>query len=124
VAQKLRVLICGDRNMENNDENCGKMIAALEQYEEKIELIIEGGAEGADKLGKIYAEEYKLPVMEFPANWSRYGRAAGPIRNRWMLKFGKPDLVMAFHPNIEKSKGTKNMVNIAKKAGVKVRIIK
>ena len=60
----------------------------------------------------------------FPADWKKYGRAAGPIRNKQMLNEGKPDLVLAFHTNIENSKGTKSMIQIAKKSEIKIILIK
>jgi hypothetical protein len=50
-----------------------------------------------------------VPVIEFPANWKVYGRAAGPIRNMKMLLEGKPDLVVAFPGGI----GTADMVKKA-----------
>jgi hypothetical protein len=61
--------------------------------------------------------------MEYPAQWHKYGRAAGPIRNQQMLAEGKPDLVLAFHDDIDGSRGTKDMVNRARRAGVKVEVI-
>jgi hypothetical protein len=52
----------------------------------------------------------------FPAQWDRYGEAAGPIRNAWMLEFGKPDLVVAFPGG----RGTADMISKARKAGIEV----
>lgn len=76
---------------------------------------------GADILGGRYGEENKLSVLRFPAQWSKFGKSAGPIRNRQMLRDGAPDLVVAFlAPN---SRGTKDMINAAKKAGVPVKEI-
>lgn len=59
-----------------------------------------------------------MQVMVFPAEWNRLGRTAGPVRNTQMLKEGKPDCALAFHPNLALSKGTKNMVNQLIKAGI------
>jgi hypothetical protein len=59
-----------------------------------------------------------IKVLAFPAQWDTYGRAAGPIRNRQMLNEGRPDEVIAFHEHIDESKGTANMVKIAKAAGI------
>ena len=56
-----------------------------------------------------------------PAEWDTFGKAAGPIRNGWMLKM-EPDLVLAFHNDIRQSKGTANMVSIARKKGIEVKI--
>lgn len=63
-----------------------------------------------------------MGVESFPANWSQYGHAAGPIRNQKMLD-QNPDLVIAFHFDLEHSKGTKDMINRAKKACIPVRFV-
>jgi hypothetical protein len=62
-----------------------------------------------------------MHVMEFPADWDLHGKAAGPIRNRQML-LAKPEIVIAFHDDLDSSKGTKDMVKIAKRTGVKVKL--
>lgn len=73
------------------------------------------------------AERIGLKVINdgkgFPADWKRYGKAAGPIRNQQMIDEGKPDLVLAFHENINESRGTKDMVARARGIGIKVIII-
>jgi hypothetical protein len=73
-------------------------------------------------LARRIAEELGLEVRKYPAKWHTYGKAAGPIRNREMLK-ENPELVIAFHDDIKNSKGTKDMVTIAQKAGITVVII-
>ena len=88
----------------------------------KGSIIIEGEAQGADLLARSVAEELGFVVEPYPANWGKYGRAAGPVRNREMLEKGKPDLVLAFHTNIFASTGTKNMVHIAQRVGIEVRL--
>lgn len=84
-------------------------------------LIIEGSALGADALAKWAAEDFGIPILTFNAEWSKYGKAAGSIRNQKMLDEGKPDLVLAFP--MSDSIGTWDMVNRARKANVPVRII-
>lgn len=112
----MRLLVCGDREWSNY-----KMILRVVK-ELQPDLVIEGEARGADSLARKAAEELAIPVLACPADWEQYGRAAGPIRNRLMLKKGTPDLVCAFHDDLEKSKGTKDMVTAARKAGLEVRI--
>lgn len=85
-----------------------------------VEVVIEGEASGADTLGREVATELGIPVLPFPAQWSRYGRAAGPIRNQQMLDEGRPDLVLVFHHNLETSKGTRDMLNRARRAGIEI----
>jgi hypothetical protein len=59
-------------------------------------------------------------VQHFPADWNRYGRAAGPIRNQQMLDEGAPDAVIAFSVNLESSRGTADMVRRSRNAGLHV----
>jgi YspA, cpYpsA-related SLOG family len=117
-----RVLICGDRNW--NDYGTILRELSKVQQSSKVEVVIEGEANGADSFGRAAATVLGIPVLAFPADWRKHGRAAGPIRNRQMLNEGNPTLVLAFHNFIENSKGTKDMVNVARNAGVPVRIIK
>lgn len=83
------------------------------------DLIIEGGAKGVDRMAYYYAKDNDIPVKVFPANWNKYGRAAGPIRNEEMAKHGTH--LLAFWDG--KSRGTKNMIEMAKKHGLIVTII-
>lgn len=117
----MRVLICGDRNWRNG----ALIMETLKRLLETtfIDAVIQGECRGADLLGKQAARKLALHVLSFPADWDVHGLAAGPIRNVQMLREGKPDLVLAFHDHIDQSKGTAHMVKIARKAGVKVRII-
>ena len=117
----MRILICGDRKWANRELVCkvlGEYLAAG-----PIECVIEGGAPGADTYALQIAQSKGIRVSHYPADWLTYGRAAGPIRNKKMLTEGKPTLVLAFHNNIETSRGTKSMVELARRAGVPVRII-
>lgn len=92
-----------------------------------VDEVIEGGAAGIDMIAGSVATSECLPVHSFPADWKAHGRAAGPIRNTEMLRFlqeriaeGHTGVVLAFHPHIEQSKGTRNMVKQARDAGLTV----
>ena len=111
------MLICGDRNWQKR----GIIRRILLQT--KPSCVIQGEARGADTIAKQEAMNFGIPVMGFPAQWDYYGRKAGPIRNSWMLEFGMPDRVIAFHADIENSKGTKDMVTRAGKAGIPTSVI-
>lgn len=113
-----RILICGDRNWKDKEFIHHTLFPSPLWEKGFVECIIEGEAKGADKLAREIGEEYKIPVLKFPANWIEFGKSAGPIRNQQMLDEGKPDLVLAFHDNIESSKGTKDMISRATKAGI------
>ena len=133
-----KILICGGRqygiSTDTRDENANTL--AKKQVERAHDLltnlvqvlmtmdkevtIIHGDAIGADRLGGAWAEIHDLPVQKFPADWDKYKKAAGPIRNTQMLKEGKPDLVVAFPGGF----GTNHMIKIATQAGVKVYEVK
>jgi len=114
----MKVLVCGSRHFNDVDYVCN----ILGQLQPQPTVIISGGARGVDKAGEIYADGRASCVKEvYPANWKEYGKAAGPIRNKQMLDEGKPDLVIAFlAPN---SRGTKNMIDQATRAGIPVQVI-
>lgn len=79
-------------------------------------LIIEGGATGVDQIAGEYAKDHNIPLQIFKADWNKYGRAAGPIRNEEMAKHGTH--LLAFWDG--KSRGTKNMIEMAKLYGLTV----
>lgn len=81
--------------------------------------IVSGTARGADKLGEKFAKEYGLKLTKFPANWNKYGKSAGYLRNKQMAEYA--DELIAFWNG--KSKGTKHMINLAKSLNLKVIII-
>ena len=114
----LRILVCGDRNW----TDYFAVRDTLKAFKETsgIEYIIEGEASGADTFGRIAAEELDIPCAKFPAKWAEFGLSAGPKRNLQMLIEGKPNLVLAFHNDIKNSKGTMNMIEQSKRAGLKV----
>jgi len=115
----MRVLVCGDREWTDGET----MLRRLQALEHDEVVLIEGEARGADLMAKGMARHFGWRVLAFPANWDKYHRAAGPIRNQQMLVEGKPDLVLAFHADIEHSKGTRDMVNRARRAGIPVEVI-
>jgi len=117
----MRILVCGDRNWTDKKGVFEILDFYTHTFGEKA-YIIEGFARGADKMAGEWAAARNAPLEEFPADWVKYGRAAGPIRNSQMLREGKPDMVLAFHDDLEKSKGTADMVRRAKGAGLPVRL--
>jgi hypothetical protein len=111
----MRILICGARDFDEP-----KAIEALIDALPLDTVIIHGCADGADSMAGAFAKRRGMKVLEFPARWDIHGRAAGPIRNKEMLVDGKPDKVYAFYRNKIASRGTRNMVMQAMKAGVPV----
>jgi len=85
-------------------------------------VVIDGHAAGADNIAHLCAKKRGLTTRRYPAKWSLHGRRAGPIRNAEMLKEEKPTHVYAFAYDLENSKGTRNMVERARAAGVAVEV--
>ena len=80
--------------------------------------LISGGAKGADALAERLATEQELPIDVIPADWERYGRGAGPIRNKQIVE--SADLVIAFWDG--KSRGTRSALAHAERAGVAIEV--
>lgn len=81
--------------------------------------IISGRARGADTVGVRWAEHYGYAVDAYPADWDRYGKRAGFLRNRQMLQEGKPDLGIEFPGG----RGTADMHSQLQRAGVPVYVV-
>lgn len=114
----MRVLVCGDRNWKDPVPIAEALIDLYISNDDVT--VVEGCARGADRIAEHLGEYLSdNPVEHHPAQWMKYGKAAGPIRNQEMLDSGI-DLVLAFHNNIEESKGTWDMINRATKAGILV----
>jgi YspA, cpYpsA-related SLOG family len=116
----MRVLVCGDRNWTDGDVIETVLDGLLDQVigMEKL-FVVEGCAKGADSFacqwydGKEGRPFYDNVIHEhFPAQWGKYGKAAGPKRNKQMIDSGI-DLVVAFHNDIDKSKGTSHTLTLA-----------
>lgn len=115
--REVRLLVFGDRNWEDYD-----MI--LEEVRRRNpDVVIEGEARGADKLGRRAAEELGIPFVPFPAEWNRYGNGAGPIRNQQMLDEGKPTEAIGFHDDLKNSRGSRDMWKRLRQAKIPVEII-
>lgn len=108
----MRVLVCGGRDYSDVSE----LYSVMDALPRDGLVIINGGARGADRIAHNWAQDRGVETIVFPADWKRYGRSAGPLRNQRMLDEGKPDCVMAFRGG----RGTADMVRRAKAAGVPV----
>lgn len=107
----MKILVCGGRTYGD------KMTLAsyLEMYAPPFSIIIQGGAQGADRLAKLWAKSHGVHCAEVEALWTRFGRAAGTRRNSAMLAL-KPDLCLAFPGG----SGTENMIQQCEDLGIAV----
>lgn len=120
------LLCCGDRRWTDREliareidrvrRECGDL--------DNMITLVEGEAPGADTLCRQYALKVGIIVHPHPPNWNLYGFLAGHIRNQEMIDQEHPHLVLAFHDDLEHSRGTADMVERAEKAGIPVRRIK
>jgi YspA, cpYpsA-related SLOG family len=114
----MKVLVCGDRDWADG--------AAIRRELERLppgSTVVHGACRGADIIAGQIAFELGFTIDPNPANWTRDGLRAGPIRNQAMLN-KHPDIerVLAFHENIARSTGTKDMVGRARLAGIPVKV--
>ncbi len=106
-----RVIVCGGRRYADTqvvDESLAALLVSTD-------IVVTGGASGADRLAKEWAEAHGLRTETYPAQWTRFGNAAGPIRNRYMASLGV-DAVVAFPGG----RGTADMIRVASELGVPV----
>jgi hypothetical protein len=82
--------------------------------------VISGTARGADLLGEQYAKEYNFDIKRFPADWEKYGKKAGFLRNIEMAK--NADACIVFWDG--KSKGSRHMIDIAEENNLSLYIVK
>ena len=109
-----RILGCGGRDYCDRKWIAAHLDAFRAQYGASV--ICTGGARGADTLIDDWAVNHRIDRVVHPAEWDRYGKAAGAIRNVKMLQSFKPDVVIAFPGG----NGTEHMVKISREAGVPV----
>ena len=114
----MKVIVAGSRTFNNYD----MMKSVLKKFEQEVSPITEivsGGAKGADGYGKVYALENQIKLTVMKADWDRYGKPAGMIRNAEMADYG--DCLLAFWDG--ESSGTKNMIEQMRKRRKPLQII-
>lgn len=108
----MRAIVCGGRTLTDRDWIFGKLD---DVFFGQMPTILHGGCAGVDSIAGEWARSRGLPCEVYPADWNRYGRAAGPMRNRKMIR-SNPDVVVAFPGG----RGTSSMRILAKIAGVRL----
>ena len=79
-----------------------------------------GDAKGVDSIARQICDEHGFEYKCYMADWERFGRAAGPIRDKAMIDEERPYMVLAFHKDWENSKGTKFTMKYALFRGINV----
>lgn len=120
LKKPFRLVVAGTRYYNNYAFVASKLDAYLADKRDKYDItIICGDAQGADAMGFAYASNHNLKIEHFPAEWGRFGSAAGPIRNKKMAQ--KADAVIVFWDG--KSPGTRDMIQNAKAEGLPCTVI-
>jgi len=127
---ELRIIIAGGRDFQNYNllsstlETYIREMRSMNISENQI-VFISGTARGADTLGEQFARRQNYTVKQFPANWNLFGKRAGYIRNEQMAKYsvanGNRGVLFAFWDG--QSKGTKHMIELARKYSLEVHVI-
>lgn len=120
----IKALVTGDRDWTQSRPIEVALEGLLAVYRPRGLIVVEGHAPGADRFAHAWAEVAAaqgkpVGLRCYPANWTVLGKAAGPARNQTMID-ERPDLVLAYHPDLGQSTGTVNMVGLAMDYGVPV----
>ena len=118
VVVKMSRIVCisGSRSFRNYP----KMEDVMKNFRRAPIAIVSGCARGADVVGEYWAQQHNIPVVRFPADWSKYGKSAGAIRNKQMVEYA--DEFIVFWDG--ESPGTKIMIDLIKASGKHLVLIK
>jgi hypothetical protein len=100
----MKTIIAGSRLITDYAAVC----KAIKESGFEITEVVSGTCRGVDLLGERWANENKIPIKQFPADWNKFGKSAGYKRNLEMGKYA--DALIAVWNG---SKGTEHMINIA-----------
>jgi len=112
----MKILICGSRRI--NDP--ALVAQAVEKSGMKATHIVSGGARGVDTLAQLYAQSNGIEFTEYLADWDKYGKRAGFMRNCVMV--GAADAVIAVWDG--ESRGTKHSIDYARLQGKQVFVLR
>ncbi len=114
----IKIAIVGSRNFNDYETLKNVVDKIISEISDSEIIIVSGGAKGVDSLAELYAKEKNYKMLIFKPEWKRYGKGAGIIRNKEIVK--NSDIVIAFKSI--NSKGTNNTIQTAIKEGKKVYI--
>lgn len=121
----MRLIIAGGRDFTDRSMMSRKLSKILGGADlgfgyEYPDVVLCGGARGADTLGKEWAKRHGVEVEMYHADWNGLGRRAGYVRNEAMAI--NATHLIAFYDGV--SKGTGHMITLARKHGVEVKIVR
>ena len=98
----MKVVIAGSRHIK---DRLG-LVKAITQSGFDITEVVSGTATGVDQMGEAWALAHDIKVKRFPADWTKHGNAAGPIRNADMAEYADAAIILWD----SQSRGTLNMI--------------
>lgn len=119
---EFKLIIAGGRDF-NDRQLLADSLDVLAYGELSIDYevsIVSGMARGADRLGYEFARLNNIQTYTFPANWHKYGKRAGYLRNAEMGNFA--DGLLVFWDG--KSRGTQHMIDYMMKLNKPVTIVR
>lgn len=113
----MKVIIAGSREVTEPD-GIGLVILAMSKCGWNATEVLSGGCRGIDRSGEAWARHNGIPFTRYYAEWSRWGKGAGPIRNGLMAD--DADALVAIWDG--ESRGTKNMIDTMRARGKPVHV--
>lgn len=114
----MKVIIAGSRHMPFSKYDLIQKAITLSGF--NVEEVVCGQAPGADTYGAKWAYTNKIPIKNFPAEWSKYGKKAGPIRNQQMADYADALIVFIWNG----SRGSQDMLSRMQKMGKPVYVVR
>lgn len=116
----MKLLIAGSRGYTNYAEAEKRILKLLKDKTLKNVTIIEGGARGADRIGRDFAIAHQLPYKTVRADWNKYGKQAGYLRNAEMAKMATAAIIFWDGS----SPGSKHMIDLLTEYNVRHVVIR
>ena len=114
----INIVICGSRHFTNYSVLSSALDDFLSIFQKEEICIVSGGCRGADSLALQYAQDRSISYLKYPADWKRFGKSAGIIRNFQMLEIA--NICFGFHDGV--SRGTAHMLRISRKKNIRTEV--
>jgi hypothetical protein len=132
-GEGVRLIIAGSRDLPADRaqalvaEGVRQVCRAFNIAVEDIGEVVSGNSGAVDLAGERFAQDFGLELQRFPADWSLWGKSAGPVRNRQMASYAndagpRKGILLAVWDGV--SKGTGNVIEEAKRFGLRVHIVR
>ncbi len=107
----MKLIVAGPRSGPEDPDLIAAAVAAS-PFSGRVTMLLEGGARGIDRAARLWAEREGVDVATISPDWVRYGRAAGPVRNRAMVGQANGLLLLGN----ASTRGSKSVLGLAERA--------